>query len=80
VPLAIAMDDHQSRNARVLADAGAADLLPEEKLTPERLAALIAARLGDAGDLARRGAAARAQAKTDAAKRLADCIDALEED
>ncbi len=79
VPLAIAMDDHQSRNARVLADAGAADLLPEEKLTPERLAALIAARLGDAGELARRGAAARAQAKTDAAKRLADCIDALGE-
>jgi len=79
VPLAIAMDDHQSRNAHVLADAGAADIIAEEKLTPERLAALIAARLGDPDDLARRGGAARAQARPDAAKMLADCIEALEE-
>jgi UDP-N-acetylglucosamine--N-acetylmuramyl-(pentapeptide) pyrophosphoryl-undecaprenol N-acetylglucosamine transferase len=35
------VDDHQSANARFLADRGAAILLPQTELTPERLAQLI---------------------------------------
>ncbi len=77
IPLAIAMDDHQTRNAQTLAGAGAADVIFEEELTPQKLAALIAARLGDPDDLARRGAAARALAKPDAAGTLADLIEDL---
>ncbi len=77
VPLAIAMDDHQSCNAQVLADAGAADIIAEETLTPERLAALITARLGDPDELERRGNAARSQARPGAAETLADCIETL---
>jgi UDP-N-acetylglucosamine--N-acetylmuramyl-(pentapeptide) pyrophosphoryl-undecaprenol N-acetylglucosamine transferase len=39
VPYPAAVDDHQTRNARYLVDAGAATLLPESTLTPESLAA-----------------------------------------
>ncbi len=37
VPFPHAVDDHQSGNARFLASAGAAILLPQEELTPEKL-------------------------------------------
>jgi UDP-N-acetylglucosamine--N-acetylmuramyl-(pentapeptide) pyrophosphoryl-undecaprenol N-acetylglucosamine transferase len=40
VPFPHAVDDHQTTNARFLARAGAAILLPQDELTPERLAAL----------------------------------------
>lgn len=42
VPYPHAVDDHQTRNARELADAGAAVLVPQTELTPERIAALLA--------------------------------------
>lgn len=38
VPFPHAVDDHQTSNARFLASAGAAILLPQHELTPERLA------------------------------------------
>jgi UDP-N-acetylglucosamine--N-acetylmuramyl-(pentapeptide) pyrophosphoryl-undecaprenol N-acetylglucosamine transferase len=75
IPLAIAMDDHQTRNAQTLAGEGAADVIAEEKLTPERLAALVSARLQDRDALKRCGAAARKLARPDAAKALADIIE-----
>lgn len=40
VPYPHAVDDHQMANARFLADAGAAILLPQKELTPERLSLL----------------------------------------
>jgi UDP-N-acetylglucosamine--N-acetylmuramyl-(pentapeptide) pyrophosphoryl-undecaprenol N-acetylglucosamine transferase len=41
VPFPHAVDDHQSANARFLSDPGAALLLPQTELAPERLARLI---------------------------------------
>jgi len=41
VPFPHAVDDHQTANAAFLADRGAAILLPQKELEPERLAALI---------------------------------------
>jgi len=41
VPFAGASEDHQSANARELEAAGAAEVLPEEKATPDTLAARI---------------------------------------
>lgn len=41
VPFPHAADDHQIDNARVLADAGAAELVLQHDLTPERLAAWL---------------------------------------
>ena len=37
IPLPTAADDHQTRNAATLAEAGAARLLPQSELTSERL-------------------------------------------
>lgn len=42
VPYPHAVDDHQTRNARWLSDAGAAVLVPQSELSAERLAELIA--------------------------------------
>jgi UDP-N-acetylglucosamine--N-acetylmuramyl-(pentapeptide) pyrophosphoryl-undecaprenol N-acetylglucosamine transferase len=39
VPFAAAVDDHQTRNAKHLVERGAATLLPESELSPQRLAA-----------------------------------------
>ncbi|MBV2234881.1 MAG: undecaprenyldiphospho-muramoylpentapeptide beta-N-acetylglucosaminyltransferase [Sterolibacterium sp.] len=41
VPFPYAVDDHQTSNARFLADAGAAVLLPQSELTAARLAELL---------------------------------------
>jgi UDP-N-acetylglucosamine--N-acetylmuramyl-(pentapeptide) pyrophosphoryl-undecaprenol N-acetylglucosamine transferase len=40
VPFPHAVDDHQTGNARFLSSAGAAILLPQDQLSPERLAEL----------------------------------------
>jgi UDP-N-acetylglucosamine--N-acetylmuramyl-(pentapeptide) pyrophosphoryl-undecaprenol N-acetylglucosamine transferase len=74
VPYPSAMDDHQTANARALADTGAAILAPEAGLTPETLAAHLRAVLLDpveAGAMAERAAS---MGRTDAARRLADLV------
>ncbi len=75
VPLAIAMDDHQTFNAKLLVDAGAAEAIPEKDFTPDRLAESLMRILGDPTELARRSAAARSVATPDAAARLADLVE-----
>jgi len=42
VPFPSAVDDHQTRNARFLSERDAALLIPQNELTPERLAGLLA--------------------------------------
>ena len=49
IPLPTAAADHQSHNARVLSEAGAAHLLPQSELAVERLAEVVSGLLGDAG-------------------------------
>lgn len=77
VPLAIATDDHQAANGAALVEVGAADMIREAALTPERLAALLSERLGDSQGLAARAAAAKAVGKPDAARRLADLAERI---
>ena len=72
IPLAIAMDDHQTANAAVLTDAGAADLVVEANLYPNLVGELIAARLGDPAGLIERAAAAKDAGNVTAASDLAD--------
>ena len=76
IPLAIAADDHQTANARLLTDVEAAVAIPEADFTAERLAQVLLAVLCDAPGLARRAAAARSVARPDAAERLADLVEA----
>jgi UDP-N-acetylglucosamine--N-acetylmuramyl-(pentapeptide) pyrophosphoryl-undecaprenol N-acetylglucosamine transferase len=80
IPLPGTAADEQTRNARLLADAGAAVLLPETDLTPARLVAGIVDLLTDPDLLARMGQAARPFARPDAARRLADCLLSLVRD
>ena len=75
VPLKIALDDDQGQNARLLAQAGAAEVLREDALSPEALAAALQRLLGDPGKLAAMAAAAHAVARPDAADRLADLVE-----
>jgi UDP-N-acetylglucosamine--N-acetylmuramyl-(pentapeptide) pyrophosphoryl-undecaprenol N-acetylglucosamine transferase len=69
VPYPHAVDDHQTKNARFLADTGAAILVPQSELTPERLAELIAGL--DRRRLLQMAARARLLGRTDATEAVA---------
>lgn len=73
IPLPGAGGDEQTLNARMLADADAAILLPQDELTPDRLVHEVKQLLGS-GRLDQMAAAARSCGRTDAAKRLAATI------
>ncbi len=70
VPFPYAVDDHQTGNARFLADAGAAVLLPQTELTPQRLATLLQEMNRER--LLVMATKARACARPDATARVAD--------
>lgn len=74
IPLPGARRDEQTANARVLADAGAAVLLPQSELTPERLVTLVRDLLADPARLKQMSERARSLATPDAADRLSDLI------
>jgi UDP-N-acetylglucosamine--N-acetylmuramyl-(pentapeptide) pyrophosphoryl-undecaprenol N-acetylglucosamine transferase len=75
VPFAQAADDHQRSNARALEAAGAARMIEEKDLTPERLAAAVTELLGDTARLTAMEEAARKLARPDAAARVADLLE-----
>jgi UDP-N-acetylglucosamine--N-acetylmuramyl-(pentapeptide) pyrophosphoryl-undecaprenol N-acetylglucosamine transferase len=75
VPLAVATDDHQTKNAEVMVRSGAARVIPERDLTPERLGEVIGELAADRARLLKMAEAARGSRVIDAAARLADlCI------
>ena len=76
VPLKVALDDDQGQNAKLLADAGAAEIISEDQLTPEVLAAALQRLLGSPAKLAKMAEAARSVAAPDAAEKLADLVEA----
>jgi UDP-N-acetylglucosamine--N-acetylmuramyl-(pentapeptide) pyrophosphoryl-undecaprenol N-acetylglucosamine transferase len=71
IPLPTAAADHQTHNARALADAGAALLLLEKELSGERLRADLLRLVQDQDLRARMSAAARARARPHAARDIA---------
>ncbi|MHA3914507.1 UDP-N-acetylglucosamine--N-acetylmuramyl-(pentapeptide) pyrophosphoryl-undecaprenol N-acetylglucosamine transferase [Halovulum sp. GXIMD14793] len=77
IPLAIAVRGEQHANARGLAEAGGAEVITEDALTPETLSTHIAAFLTDAGKAEKAAAAALSIGKPDAAKSLADLVDKI---
>jgi UDP-N-acetylglucosamine--N-acetylmuramyl-(pentapeptide) pyrophosphoryl-undecaprenol N-acetylglucosamine transferase len=72
VPLPIATDDHQTKNAGVMVNVGAAHIIQERDLTAQRLSAIILELIADRATLLKMAEAARAARITDAATRLAD--------
>jgi UDP-N-acetylglucosamine--N-acetylmuramyl-(pentapeptide) pyrophosphoryl-undecaprenol N-acetylglucosamine transferase len=77
VPFPAATDDHQRRNALVLARAGAAVVIDQRELTGERLANEAAALLADPDRLAGMTRAMRGFAQPAAAERIVDRVLAL---
>jgi len=76
VPLPGAIDDHQSANARALAQAGGAWVMPQAQFTAASLADRLNHLLSGPGSLATAAAGGRTQARADAAGRLADVVEA----
>ena len=75
VPLPIATEDHQTKNAAVMVGIGAARIIQERDLTPDTLSAIIAELIADRATMLKMAESARAARITDAASRLADlCI------
>jgi UDP-N-acetylglucosamine--N-acetylmuramyl-(pentapeptide) pyrophosphoryl-undecaprenol N-acetylglucosamine transferase len=77
VPYPHATADHQSLNARFMAERGAALVVPDAELDGPRLAREVAALLRAPQQMAAMARAARAAARPDAAERIADELIAL---
>ena len=72
VPYAYAVDDHQTRNAEYLADAGAAIILPQATFDAQVLATALEPLLSDRAVLVSMAIAARQQALPDAADKVVE--------
>lgn len=75
VPFPFAVDDHQTTNAKFLAEAGAAILLPQRELTAQKLAELLSELTRER--LLAMAEKARALAKPDATRIVADACERL---
>jgi len=67
IPYPYAIDDHQTANARFLADAGAALLMPQSSMTPESLAQALTKLAEDSARIREMSQRARSLARLDAA-------------
>jgi len=72
VPFPFAADDHQTRNAEAMANAGAACMVRDDEFSGERLVATVE---GISGELGRMADAAQQLAKPGAAVRAADILE-----
>ncbi len=75
VPLPGATGDHQTANARVLAQTDAARVVPDSELDGDRLRSEVDALLGDEPRLGSMSAAAKAQGRPDAAAAVVDLLE-----
>jgi UDP-N-acetylglucosamine--N-acetylmuramyl-(pentapeptide) pyrophosphoryl-undecaprenol N-acetylglucosamine transferase len=71
IPYPYATADHQTANAKYMEEAGAAIVIPDDELTPARLAAEVGGLLADPGRLAAMARASAGLAKPDAAREIA---------
>jgi UDP-N-acetylglucosamine--N-acetylmuramyl-(pentapeptide) pyrophosphoryl-undecaprenol N-acetylglucosamine transferase len=77
VPLPIATDDHQTANAREMAKAGGARMIPQPEFTPEALARQIEALAEDPQALANAAARSLSGGRPNAARDLADLVERI---
>jgi UDP-N-acetylglucosamine--N-acetylmuramyl-(pentapeptide) pyrophosphoryl-undecaprenol N-acetylglucosamine transferase len=70
VPLPTAAADHQSHNARVLAEAGASLLLPQTELTAQRLRQVVTGLLNDPAGRRQMAERARARGRPNSAREI----------
>jgi UDP-N-acetylglucosamine--N-acetylmuramyl-(pentapeptide) pyrophosphoryl-undecaprenol N-acetylglucosamine transferase len=77
VPYPFASADHQRKNARWMADAGAAQVIADADLNGEKLGALVRALLADDKGMAVMAAASTKLGRPQATARVADEIERL---
>jgi len=77
IPFPGATDQHQLENARAMERAGAARVIVQSELTPERLAGTIRELMANPATLERMETSARSLARPDAAARIADMVKGL---
>ncbi|MBI3072670.1 MAG: undecaprenyldiphospho-muramoylpentapeptide beta-N-acetylglucosaminyltransferase [Deltaproteobacteria bacterium] len=77
VPLPTAANDHQTKNANVLAAAGAALVLPQAECTVERLGAVLRDLIDDDARREAMARASRAMGRPSAARDVADALVAM---
>ena len=77
IPLPIATDDHQTANAREMAKAGGARMIPQSEFTPEVLAKQIEAIAGDPQALANAAERALSVGRPHATSDLADLVERI---
>jgi UDP-N-acetylglucosamine--N-acetylmuramyl-(pentapeptide) pyrophosphoryl-undecaprenol N-acetylglucosamine transferase len=77
IPLPIATDDHQTVNAREMAKAGGARMIPQTEFTPEVLAAQIEAVAGDPQALSNAAERALSVGRPHATSDLADLVERI---
>lgn len=77
IPFPFAADDHQTKNARSLVQVGAAVLLPEAELTPDRLASEMAALIDDPLRVATMERASARLGRPEAAREIAEVLGQL---
>jgi UDP-N-acetylglucosamine--N-acetylmuramyl-(pentapeptide) pyrophosphoryl-undecaprenol N-acetylglucosamine transferase len=77
VPLPGAIDDHQSANARALAEARGASVIAQRDFSPDALRDRLATLLASPDMLGHAARAARSIARPDATVRLADLVEDL---
>ena len=77
IPLPIATDDHQSANAREMARAGGARMIPQPQFTPDGLARQIEALAADPEALANAAARSLSVGRPHAARDLADLVERI---
>lgn len=79
IPFPQAADDHQRRNAEAIAQGGAAVLIPQVELTPQRLAQVIVELMSNRNQLKKMSERARALSHDDAAGRVGRMVAQLAE-
>jgi UDP-N-acetylglucosamine--N-acetylmuramyl-(pentapeptide) pyrophosphoryl-undecaprenol N-acetylglucosamine transferase len=75
IPFGASTDAHQTRNAAAMQDAGAARLLPQDELTPERLTTEILSLLDQPQKLEKMETRARALARPRAVEDIVDILE-----
>jgi UDP-N-acetylglucosamine--N-acetylmuramyl-(pentapeptide) pyrophosphoryl-undecaprenol N-acetylglucosamine transferase len=75
IPFGAATDAHQTTNAQAMQDAGAAGLLPQDQLTPERLTSEIFALLDEPRRIEEMETSARALARPRAVEDIVDLLE-----
>jgi UDP-N-acetylglucosamine--N-acetylmuramyl-(pentapeptide) pyrophosphoryl-undecaprenol N-acetylglucosamine transferase len=77
IPFGAATDAHQTRNAEAMQNAGAARLLPQTELTPERLTKEIFTLLDQPGKITEMEEQARRLARPRAVEDIVDLLEGL---